>query len=53
MRCLERGKVSDDAFTLAELAREAEREVVLREAVYPSRVAAGKMRREEASARSC
>ena len=35
-------------FTAAELAREAQREVVLREAVYPTRIAAGKMRREHA-----
>ena len=36
------------SFTLAELAREAEREVVLRKAVYPTRITAGKMRREHA-----
>lgn len=37
-----------ERFTAAELAREAQREVVLREAVYPTRIAAGKMRREHA-----
>lgn len=37
-----------ERFTLAELAREAEREVVLRQAVYPTRIAAGKMRRDHA-----
>ena len=37
-----------ERFTLAELAREAQREVVLRQAVYPTRIAAGKMRREHA-----
>jgi hypothetical protein len=42
------GTVSDEAFTADELAREAEREVVLRQAVYPTRIAAGKMRREHA-----
>jgi hypothetical protein len=35
-------------FTVAELAREAQREVVLREAVYPNRIAAGKLRRDHA-----
>lgn len=40
--------VPDARFTVADLAREAAREVVLREAVYPTRIAAGKMRREHA-----
>lgn len=35
-------------FTLAELAREAQREVVLRQAVYPTRIAAGKMKPAQA-----
>ena len=41
-------KLDMERFTLAELAREAEREVILREAVYPNRIAVGKMRREQA-----
>ena len=41
-------KLNVERFTLTELAREAEREVILREAVYPDRIAAGKMRREHA-----
>jgi hypothetical protein len=36
-------------FTLLELAREAEREVILRENVYRQRVGAGKMREETAN----
>jgi hypothetical protein len=38
-------------FSLSELAGEAEREVVLREAVFPSRVRAGRMGAEEARRR--
>jgi hypothetical protein len=37
-----------ERFTLAELAREAQRELVLRQSVYPTRVAAGKMKPEAA-----
>jgi hypothetical protein len=51
MRCLERGKVTDNAFTADELAREAEREVVMRELVFSNRVAAGTMREDEAKRR--
>ena len=35
-------------FTAAELAREAEREVTMRETVYANRVAAGKMKPQDA-----
>jgi hypothetical protein len=38
-------------FTIGELAREAEREVVIRETVFPSRVRAGRMGNEEAKRR--
>jgi hypothetical protein len=40
-----------DAFTLAELAREAEREVIMRENVYANRVSAGKMKAQIAARR--
>jgi hypothetical protein len=39
-------------FSLAELAREMEREVLLREAVYPGRVRSGKMGPQEARRRT-
>jgi hypothetical protein len=38
-------------FNLTELAHEAEREVLLREAVFPARVRAGRMSNEEARRR--
>jgi hypothetical protein len=38
-------------FNLAQLAREAEHELLLREAVYPARVRAGRMSNEEAKTR--
>jgi hypothetical protein len=38
-------------FTLTALAREAEREVLMREQVFPNRVAAGRMRQADADRR--
>jgi hypothetical protein len=38
-------------FSLAQLTHEAEREVLLREAVFPARVRAGRMSNEEAKRR--